>query len=104
MLQLAAGYRNSIISFDRALSPGYRQVSAQKGEWKRSNYCFRILSKIKRMASDSFPPENLKEIANEVAALLKERKETIAVAETVRLLSFPFFDHDLIAITIQSIF
>lgn len=56
------------------------------------------------MASDSFPPENLKEIANEVAALLKERKETIAVAETVRLLSFPFFDHDLIAITIQSIF
>ena len=36
------------------------------------------------MASDSFPPAELKEIVNEVATLLKEKKETVAVAETVR--------------------
>ena len=36
------------------------------------------------MASDSFPPAQLKEIVNEVATLLKEKKETVAVAETVR--------------------
>jgi len=36
------------------------------------------------MASDSFPPAPLKEIAIEVAALLKEKRETVAVAETVR--------------------
>jgi hypothetical protein len=35
------------------------------------------------MASDSFPPAQLKEIVNEVATLLKEKKETVAVAETV---------------------
>jgi nicotinamide mononucleotide (NMN) deamidase PncC len=31
----------------------------------------------------SFPPEKLKAISEEVAALLKEKKETVAVAETV---------------------
>ena len=36
------------------------------------------------MASDSFPPAQLKGIVNEVATLLKEKKETVAVAETVR--------------------
>ncbi len=36
------------------------------------------------MTSDSFPPAPLKEIVNEVAILLKEKKETVAVAETVR--------------------
>lgn len=46
------------------------------------------------MASDSFPPANLKEIANEVAALLKERKETVAVAETVCLLRSRRYHHD----------
>ena len=39
------------------------------------------------MASDAFPPAPLKAIANEVAVLLKEGKETVAVAETVSSLS-----------------
>ncbi|KAF2495313.1 competence/damage-inducible protein-like protein cinA [Lophium mytilinum] len=34
------------------------------------------------MASSEFPPESIREIAAEVASLLKERKETITVAET----------------------
>jgi len=34
------------------------------------------------MTSPEFPPESLREIATEVADLLKERKETITVAET----------------------
>jgi Competence-damaged protein len=32
--------------------------------------------------SDSFPPPSLKAIAQEVASLLRDRKESIAVAET----------------------
>jgi hypothetical protein len=35
------------------------------------------------MAPPSFPPEDLRQIVQEVATLLKERKETISVAETV---------------------
>jgi nicotinamide mononucleotide (NMN) deamidase PncC len=35
------------------------------------------------MSSSSFPPDELKQIVQEVATLLKERKETISVAETV---------------------
>jgi hypothetical protein len=31
-----------------------------------------------------FPPLQVRAIVNEVAALLKERKETVSVAETVR--------------------
>ncbi|KAJ4375241.1 hypothetical protein N0V83_002327 [Neocucurbitaria cava] len=48
------------------------------------------------MSSSSFPPEELRQIVQELAALLKERKETISVAETAAgglisasLLSFP---------------
>ena len=33
--------------------------------------------------SSPFPPPELREIVQEVATLLKERKETISVAETV---------------------
>lgn len=36
------------------------------------------------MASPDFPPTELREIVNEVASLLKDRKETLSVAETVR--------------------
>lgn len=36
-----------------------------------------------RMSSSSFPPPELREIVKEVATLLKDRKETISVAETV---------------------
>ncbi|KAF2244739.1 competence/damage-inducible protein-like protein cinA [Trematosphaeria pertusa] len=46
--------------------------------------------------SSSFPPDEVREIVQEVAALLKERKETISVAETAAgglisaaLLSYP---------------
>jgi nicotinamide mononucleotide (NMN) deamidase PncC len=35
------------------------------------------------MSSAKFPPEELKQIVEEVASLLKERGETISVAETV---------------------
>ncbi len=38
---------------------------------------------ISSMASE-FPPSSIKQLLGEVAGLLKERKETIAVAETVR--------------------
>lgn len=31
----------------------------------------------------SFPPEELRQIVHDVAAILKERNETISVAETV---------------------
>ncbi|EDU44711.1 CinA protein competence- and mitomycin-induced [Pyrenophora tritici-repentis] len=48
------------------------------------------------MAPPSFPPEELRHIVQEVATLLKERKETVSVAETAAggllsatLLSFP---------------
>lgn len=34
-----------------------------------------------------FPPHQLKEIASEVAKMLKDRKESVSVAETVRLQS-----------------
>jgi nicotinamide mononucleotide (NMN) deamidase PncC len=37
------------------------------------------------MASNSFPPEKLGAIAQEVSALLKEKDKTVAVAETVRI-------------------
>jgi hypothetical protein len=36
------------------------------------------------MASSAFPPESLATIAQEVSDLLKEKNETVAVAETVR--------------------
>jgi nicotinamide mononucleotide (NMN) deamidase PncC len=35
------------------------------------------------MAPPSFPPDDLRQIVQEVATLLKERKETVSVAETV---------------------
>jgi hypothetical protein len=36
------------------------------------------------MSPPVFPPEELRQIVQQVATLLKERKETISVAETVR--------------------
>lgn len=39
------------------------------------------------MASE-FPPASVKPLAEELAALLKERKETISIAETVRKPAF----------------
>ena len=35
------------------------------------------------MVDNSFPPEKLGAIAQEVAALLKEKEKTVAIAETV---------------------
>ena len=43
----------------------------------------RIYSRSLTMSSAKFPPEELKQIVEEVASLLKERGETISVAETV---------------------
>jgi hypothetical protein len=47
---------------------------------------FTRLSKLNRklMASSQFPPDPVREVVAEVASLLKERKESISVAETVR--------------------
>jgi nicotinamide mononucleotide (NMN) deamidase PncC len=44
------------------------------------------------MSTSNFPPDELRKVVEEVATLLKERKETISVAETVcndRVLSSP---------------
>lgn len=41
-------------------------------------------------ASPPFPTEELKQIVQEIATLLKERKETISVAETV-LTPLPYY-------------
>jgi hypothetical protein len=38
-----------------------------------------------------FPPPQVRAIVNEVATLLKERKETVSVAETVRPLRYVFW-------------
>ena len=48
---------------------------------------FRILSRALASTSkmaNGFPPEKVRSIVAEVADLLKERKETVCVAETVR--------------------
>jgi hypothetical protein len=52
-----------------------------------------VAKPIKRFISTmpEFPPEKVRAIVSEVAALLKERKETVSVAETV--CSFPFAVH-----------
>ena len=42
----------------------------------------RYLSSHRTMSSDTFPPPALKQAAQDVATLLKDRKETISVAET----------------------
>ncbi|KAF2134387.1 hypothetical protein P153DRAFT_371777 [Dothidotthia symphoricarpi CBS 119687] len=65
------------------------------------------------MSSSTFPPAELREIVKEVATLLKERSETISVAETAAgglisasLLSFPgasgFYSGGLTLYTLQS--
>jgi hypothetical protein len=41
------------------------------------------------MSPPVFPPGELRQIVQEVATLLKERKETISVAETVKSLYSP---------------
>ena len=41
------------------------------------------------MSPPIFPPEELRQIVQEVATLLKERKETVSVAETVKSLYSP---------------
>lgn len=38
-------------------------------------------------AAKEFPPEKIRSIAAEVASLLKERKESVCVAETVSCVS-----------------
>jgi hypothetical protein len=43
------------------------------------------------MAANTFPPEKLRIIAEEVSGLLKEKEKTVAVAETVCPLDFSDF-------------
>ncbi|KAF2631731.1 hypothetical protein BU25DRAFT_385300 [Macroventuria anomochaeta] len=65
------------------------------------------------MSTSSFPPQELREIVKEVATLLKDRKETISVAETAAgglisssLLSYPgassFYRGGLTLYTLES--
>lgn len=48
------------------------------------------------MSSTTFLPDELKQIAQEVASLLKDRKETISVAETVFQYFHSSMDQELI--------
>jgi hypothetical protein len=43
------------------------------------------IGKIMSMAASEFPPKAVRAIVQDVASLLKERKETVSVAETVRI-------------------
>jgi hypothetical protein len=44
--------------------------------------------------AQEFPPEKVRAVVSEVATLLKEKKETVSVAETVRLrVSFCYSGH-----------
>jgi hypothetical protein len=45
-------------------------------------------------AANEFPPEKVRAVVSEVASLLKERKETVSVAETVYCSSL-ISTHDL---------
>jgi hypothetical protein len=47
----------------------------------------RTFNRAINMSSTTFPPEELRSIVQEVATLLKERSETISVAETVSMAS-----------------
>jgi hypothetical protein len=52
----------------------------------------RFLSSSSSMAeAKEFPPQKIRAIVGEVAALLKERKETVSIAETVCLYVIPVF-------------
>lgn len=44
------------------------------------------IGKIMSMAASEFPPKAVRAIVQDVASLLKERKETVSVAETVRVI------------------
>lgn len=50
----------------------------------------RNLETLRKMSTNNFPPDQVKGIVNEVAKLLKERKESVSVAETVCCL-FSFY-------------
>ena len=56
-------------------------------KWLFSSHTFRIISQLPvrsfGMAS-TFPPSSIRDLASEVSSLLKERSETVCVAETVR--------------------
>jgi hypothetical protein len=69
----------SISIFDQA-----RQLfSSYKGEITKERLQRRLFSgKIDKMTNE-FPPAKVRAIVSEVATLLKEKKETVSVAETV---------------------
>ena len=49
------------------------------------NFRFDKIAKARRlMMASSFPPSSVQEVVSEVASLLKQRKETVSIAETVR--------------------
>ena len=48
--------------------------------------------------AQEFPPRQVRAIVSEVAALLKERKETVSVAETVRPVLCLFMSQDFLVL------
>jgi hypothetical protein len=48
----------------------------------------------KTMAALEFPPKAIRAIVKDVASLLKERKETVSVAETVRVTIFYYISNN----------
>lgn len=63
-------------------------LSVQTHIPKRRNVSRRFVSYDKMAEAKEFPPRSVRPIVNEVVALLKERHETVSVAETVRILCF----------------
>jgi hypothetical protein len=64
-------------------------LSVQTHISKRRNVSRRRFVSYDKMAeAKEFPPRSVRPIVNEVVALLKERHETVSVAETVRILCF----------------
>jgi hypothetical protein len=70
-----------------AYSPGQAGVSEPLSSIQHRIKNHKYLAKQtrnKKMSTSEFPPASIRPLVEEVAALLKERKETISVAETVR--------------------
>jgi hypothetical protein len=66
-------------SFVKQIQPVFFQVTGKR----------RFAGKMS--AAKEFPPEKVRAIVSEVASLLKERKESVSVAETVGLLFLSCF-------------
>jgi hypothetical protein len=60
----------------------HRSHQLRKVTLKTSRIILTTHPATRKMSTDAFPPPALKQAAQDVASILKERKETISVAET----------------------